>query len=175
LDVLELDGPMDYRLGRLAGNKVYFTPLSADATAQMDKTWRDLTGMAKGEPGTLTVTGRTLAIPAQAKGVARFSFAQLCEAPLAPADYLAICAAYHAVLVDGIPQMGDDARDAAKRFVTFIDAVYEAHAKFICSAATPPQGLFQQRSASVESARCVSRLVEMQSADYLAKPHKPQR
>jgi cell division protein ZapE len=175
LDVLELDGPLDYRLGRLAGNKVYFTPLNADSTAHMDKTWRDLTGMAKGEPATLTVTGRALAVPVQAKGVARFSFAQLCEAPLAPADYLAICGAYHAVLVDAIPQMGDDARDAAKRFVTFIDAVYEAHAKFICSAATPPQGLFQQRSAGVESARCVSRLVEMQSADYLAKPHKPKR
>jgi cell division protein ZapE len=175
LDVLELDGPLDYRLGRLAGSKVYFTPLNADAKARMDATWRDLTGMAAGEPATLTVTGRALAIPTQAKGVARFTFAQLCEAPLAPSDYLAICGAYHAVLVDAIPQLSDDARDAAKRFVTFVDAVYEAQVKLVCSAATPPQGLFQQRAAGVESARCVSRLVEMQSADYLAKPHKPKR
>jgi cell division protein ZapE len=139
----------------------------------MDAKWRDLTGMNTGEAGALSVQGRKLAIPMQAKGVARFTFAQLCEAPLSAADYLAIGKAYHALLADNIPQMGDDARDAAKRFVNLVDALYEAHVKLVCSAATPPQGLFQQRTDNVEAARCVSRLLEMQSADYLARPHNP--
>jgi cell division protein ZapE len=171
LDVLALDGPLDYRLGRLAGSKVYFTPVDATARASMDAKWRDLTGMPPGDPAEISVQGRTLKIPAQAKGVARFSFAQLCETPLAAADYLAICRTYHALLVDGIPQMGDDSRDAAKRFVNLVDSIYETQVKLVCSAATPPQGLFQQRSDNIEAARCVSRLLEMQSADYLAKPH----
>lgn len=171
LEVFNLDGPIDYRLGRLAGTKVYFTPLNSAAKEAMDGKWRDLTGAPGGAAADLQVLGRKLNVPVQAKGVARFSFAQLCEAPLAPADYLALCKNFHAILVDNIPQMAEDARDAAKRFVTLIDTVYEAQVKFVCSAATPPQGLFQQRAAGVESARCVSRLEEMQSAEYLAKPH----
>ena len=175
MDVLPLDGPLDYRLGRLAGSKVYFNPADAAARAAMDTKWRDLTGMPSGEPAEIAVQGRMLKIPMQAKGVARFSFAQLCETPLAAADYLAICRNYHALMIDGIPQMGDDARDAAKRFVNLVDSIYETQTKLVCSAATPPQGLFQQRSDNIEAARCVSRLLEMQSADYLAKPHAPSR
>jgi cell division protein ZapE len=173
MEIVPLDGPIDYRLGRLAGSRVYFTPLDAAAEAGMSAQWRDLTGMAKGEPGRLTVLGRVLTIPQQAKGVARFAFAELCDAPLAPADHLAICAAFHAVLVDRIPQMGEDLRDAARRFVVFVDAAYEAHVKLVCSAATPPTGLFQMRTGAVEYGRCVSRLQEMQSADYLSRPHAP--
>jgi cell division protein ZapE len=175
LDVLALDGPLDYRLGRLAGAQVYFTPLTPEARAGMDAAWRDLTGIASGVAAELYVQGRTLPVPVQAKGVARFTFTQLCEAPLAAADYRAICNVYHAVLVDDIPQMGDDSRDSAKRFVFLVDTLHETQAKFVCSAATPPQGLFQQRADNVEAARCVSRLLEMQSADYLAKPHTPGR
>jgi cell division protein ZapE len=175
LDVLTLDGPIDYRLGRLAGGQVYFTPINAAAREGMDAKWRDLTGLASGTAADVSVQGRKLAVPCQAKGVARFTFAQLCEAPLAAADYLGLCKAYHALLIDNIPQMGDDARDAAKRFVNLIDTIYETQVKLICSAATPPQGLFQQRADNVEAARCVSRLLEMQSADYLAKPHTPKR
>lgn len=175
LEVLRLDGPIDYRLGRLAGTQVYFTPLNAVARDHMDVKWRDLTGQTSGEPADLVVQGRKVTVPCQAKGVARFTFGQLCDVALAAPDYLAICRAYHAVMIDSIPQMGDDARDQAKRFVNLIDTVYETQVKLICSAATPPQGLFQQRADTVESARCVSRLLEMQSADYLAKPHTPKR
>jgi cell division protein ZapE len=175
LEVVRLDGPLDYRLGRLAGAKVYFTPINAAARESMDAKWRDLTGQPAGTATELTVQGRKVAVPMQAKGVARFSFAQLCDVALAAPDYLAICKSYHAVMIDSIPQMGDDARDQSKRFVNLIDAMYETQTKLVCSAATPPQGLFQQRSDNVESARCVSRLLEMQSADYLAKPHAPSR
>ncbi|HAH10238.1 MAG TPA: cell division protein ZapE, partial [Alphaproteobacteria bacterium] len=173
LDVLSLDGPIDYRLARLKGAQVYFWPADAKADAAMNRQWRDLTGMHRGGPAELPVVGRMLTVPEQAKGVARWRFKALCEAPLSPQDYLALARAYHAILVDGIPQMGDDARDAARRLVTFIDAAYEAHVKLICSAATPPSGLFQLRSSETGFARAVSRLEEMQSADYLAKPHHP--
>jgi cell division protein ZapE len=175
LEVVRLDGPLDYRLGRLAGAQVYFTPINAMAREAMDGKWRDLTGTTSGAPADLIVQGRKVVIPSQAKGVARFTFGQLCDVALAAPDYLAICRAYHAVMIDSIPQMGDDARDQAKRFVNLIDTMYETQAKLVCSAATPPQGLFQQRADNVESARCVSRLLEMQSAEYLAKPHLPKR
>lgn len=175
LEVVRLDGPLDYRLGRLAGRQVYFTPINAAAREAMDAKWRDLTGMPSGDPAELIVQGRRLVVPHQAKGVARFAFGQLCDVPLAAPDYLAVCRAYHAILIDSIPQMGDDARDQSKRFVNLVDSMYETQVKLICSAATPPQGLFQQRADNVEAARCVSRLLEMQSADYLAKPHLPGR
>lgn len=175
LDIVRLDGPIDYRLGRLAGTQVYFTPLNAAAREQMDAKWRDLTGQSFGEPSDLVVQGRKIAVPLQAKGVARFTFGQLCDVPLAAPDYLAVCKHYHALMIDSIPQMGDDARDQAKRFINLVDTLYETQVKLICSAATPPQGLFQQRADTVESERCVSRLLEMQSADYLAKPHLPKR
>jgi cell division protein ZapE len=175
LEVVRLDGPMDYRLGRLAGKQVYFTPINAAAREAMDSKWRDLTGQPSGDAAELAVQGRKIAVPLQARGVARFSFAQLCDVALAAPDYLAICKAYHAVMIDSIPQLGDDARDQAKRFVNLVDTLYETQTKLVCSAATPPQGLFQQRADNVEAARCVSRLLEMQSADYLAKPHLPKR
>jgi cell division protein ZapE len=173
MDVLALDGPIDYRLARLKGAQVYFTPLGKAANERLAAAWRDLTGMAKGEPCELPVLGRKLSVPEQAKGVSRWTFAQLCEAPLSPPDYLALTQAFHALAIADIPLMGADARDASRRFVTLIDTAYEAQVKIVCSAAAMPAALFSAASKNTETARAASRLEEMQSADYLAKPHRP--
>jgi len=171
LDILALDGPTDYRLERMAGIAVYHWPLSAAADAALDAAWAQMTGTAKGKPVSLTVQGRTLSVPQAASGVARFPFPALCEAALGPADYLALAHTFHTIMVDRIPRMGPESRNAAKRFVTLIDAMYEAKAKLVCSADAPPAELYPAGDGSFEFQRTVSRLIEMQSADYLALGH----
>ncbi|NWH08899.1 MAG: AFG1 family ATPase [Alphaproteobacteria bacterium] len=169
LDVLLLDGPMDYRLARMHGFALYITPLGAEADARLDAAFKGLTGLAHGQPMTLAVNGRTLAIQEQAKGVARFTFAELCEAHVGAADYLAIAETFHTVILAGIPIMGPALRNEAKRFVSLIDVLYDRNVKLICSAEAEPAQLYVAGDGSFEFGRTVSRLNEMQSPHYLAR------
>jgi len=171
LEVVELNGPTDYRLQRLSGVKVYMTPLGAGADAAMDEAWRRLTDTVKGKPTSLTVLGRQLPVPQAARGVARFSFDELCDRPLAAADYLAIAQAFHTILIDHIPAMTDNMHNVARRFTLLIDTLYDEGVKLICSAAVPPGQLYSEGIASEAFNRTVSRLAEMQSEDYLKKGH----
>jgi cell division protein ZapE len=171
LDVLELDGPTDYRQQRIAGLKVYLTPLSAESDAAMDQAWARLTGGAKPNAAALTVWGRDLVVPAAAGGVARFSFADLCMKPLAAPDYLAIARNFHTVLIDHIPVMGEAMPHAARRFVVLIDTLYDEGVKLICSAAVEPDRLYPDGRGVAAFRRAASRLVEMQSEDYLKRGH----
>jgi cell division protein ZapE len=168
LDLLMLDGGTDYRLERIAGRPVYHTPLGAAATAALDQAFRDLTDMDVGPKATLEVQGRSVTVPQAARGVARFAFADLCEKPLGAADYIAIAHRFHTVLLDGVPQLAPEQRNEARRFATLIDALYEAKTRLICSAAAPPDELYPEGAHAQEFQRTASRLVEMQSADYLA-------
>lgn len=176
LDVIELDGPTDYRLERLAGTKVYHWPISEEATKALSVAFYKLTDHEVGNraavgPDEIAVQGRKLFVPIASRGVAVFSFKRLCENPLGAADYLAIAWAYHTVIIVGIPIMGPEKRNEAKRFVTLIDALYENNVKLLCSAAAPPEGLYPAGDGSFEFQRTASRLQEMQSADYLARGH----
>ena len=171
LDVLELDGPTDYRLHRLSGHPVYLTPLSAEADAAMNRAWRRLTDCESGKPARLTVFGRTLLVPQAARGVARFSFADLCEKPLAAADYLEIARHFHTMLIDHIPVLGPARRDTARRFVLLIDTLYDQGVKLICSAEAGPDRLYPAGDGAEAFRRTASRLAEMQSDDYLRRGH----
>ncbi len=171
LQVLELNGPEDYRLARLKGVEIYHHPLDAEARTQMDAAWRRLTDHAHGSPCTLTVQGRTLNVPQADKGVARFDFDDLCGQPLGAADYLCIAHHFHTVLIDDIPRMGPELRNEAKRFVTLIDAFYDNKVKFVCSADAPPDELYPKGDGAFEFERTVSRLIEMQSEEYMAAGH----
>ena len=171
LDVLKLDGPADYRLHRLSGHPVYLTPLSPEADAAMDKAWHRLTDCDQGKPERLTVFGRSLLVPQAARGAARFSFADLCESPLAAADYLEIAREFHTVLIDHIPMLDPAHRDAARRFVLLIDTLYDQGVKLICSAATLPDQLYPEGDGAEAFRRTASRLAEMQSDDYLKRGH----
>lgn len=172
LDVLNLDGAIDYRLQRMAGMNVYLTPLGPDANRAMDEDWRKLTDEDRGEKMELTVLGRRLVVPEAAGGVARFSFDDLCRAALGPADYLAIARAFRTVLIAHIPVMGPELRNEARRFVLLIDTLYDEGVKLICSAAAPPEGLYADGDGADAFRRTASRLAEMQSADYLSHGHK---
>ena len=173
MDVLHLDGPIDYRLARLERAHVYFTPLGPDADAALDNVWHDLTGVAHGAPAELEVLGRKLAVPEQARGVARFTFDDVCVAALGPQDFLALADAFHALVLKGIPQLTPDKRNEAKRFVTLIDALYERNVKLICTAASAPHELYPKGDGAFEFERTASRLIEMQTPEYLGRSHKP--
>lgn len=171
MDVLKLSGPVDYRLHRLSGHPVYLVPLSRETGAAMDAAWQRLTDSAHGKPMRLTVFGRSLLVPEAARGVARFSFADLCEKPLAAADYLEIARQFHTVLVDRIPLLDPDHRDTARRFVLLIDTLYDQGVKLICSAESAPDQLYPAGDGAEAFRRTASRLAEMQSDDYLRRGH----
>jgi len=161
----EMVSPTDYRQDRLAGSPVYFTPVNADSRAQMDAVWRDLAG-GDADPLTLRVKGRDVIIPMFRNGVGRARFHGLCGQPLGPADYLAIAEAVKVLMLDDVPTLGRSNFNEAKRFVTLIDALYEARVRLICSAAAKPEMLYLEGEGTFEFERTASRLREMQSEDW---------
>ena len=171
LDVLELNGAHDYRLGLLAGQAVYYTPLGPAADAALDTAWGRLTENAALRPDYVVSHGRHIPVPAAARDVARFSFAELCLEPLGPSDYLALAAQFSTLIVKDIPQMNQSMRDGARRFVTLVDALYEHRTALICSAAVEPGQLYVGDDGAFEFQRTVSRLIEMQSAEYIRQKH----
>lgn len=171
LDLLELESPHDYRLGRLAGQTVYHMPLGLPADAALDAAWSRLTDDAKPEPDFILVHGRRVPVRASAHQVGRFSFDDLCRTALGPTDYLAIAAHFSTVIINGIPAMDDEMKDAARRFVTLIDALYEHRTALVCSAAAHPHELYTGAEGGFEFARTASRLIEMQAADYISQRH----
>ena len=171
LELVELNGPSDYRLERIAGLNVYLTPLGPKADTAMDAAWRRLTDTPQGKPCSLTVLGRQLPVPQAARGVARFDFADLCAQPLAAADFLAVARAFHILLLDHISLLSPDMRNEARRFTLLIDTLYDEGVKLICSAAGPPEALYPQGDGAEAFRRTASRLAEMQSEDYLKRGH----
>ena len=180
LDVLALNGPVDYRLERLGGMATWHTPLGDAATAQVREAFFRLTDYppedAEHVPSAeLDVGGgRILRVPKSLKGVAVFSFKRLCAEARGAPDYLAIAQTYHTVILVGIPRMGPENRNEAARFVTLIDALYEQKVKLLATADATPEELYQAGDGRFEFERTVSRLMEMQSADYMALGHGEQ-
>lgn len=168
LDLVELNGGIDHRLRQLEAAPLYYTPLGPDAENAMDAAWARLTHGAAPQHCVIEVLGRKLKVEREVAGVARFTFAELCARALGAADYLAIAARFHTVLLDGVPELERDKRNEAKRFVTLIDALYEAKAKLVMSADAEPADLYPQGDGAFEFERTASRLIEMRSHDYLA-------
>lgn len=177
LDVLPLNGPVDYRLERLAGMATWHTPLGDGATAQVREAFFRLTDYPPEDSENVPSAdlnvggGRMLHVPKSLKGVAVFSFKRLCSEARGAADYLAIAHAYHTVMIVGIPIMGSDKRNEAARFVTLIDALYENKVKLLAAADARPEELYKAGSGRFEFERTISRLNEMQSARYMALGH----
>ncbi len=172
LYVLELDSGRDYRLARLHGKPVYHHPLDKAAHDALEHAFAELTDGASGTSATLTVKGRPLVVPRAARGVAWFAFADLCANPLGAADYLAIAERFPAVIVEAIPRLPQQ-RNEARRFNILIDTLYEARTLLIASAEVPPEEIHPAGDGTFEFRRTVSRLIEMQSEDYIAnRPHR---
>lgn len=171
MDVLQLDSGTDYRLEGMRDMKVYFSPLGADADRALAEAYHRLVGDAAPAEEILTVQGRRLRVPRANQGLAWFSFDALCGAALGAADYLAVASHYHTVILSDIPAMTPEQRNEAKRFATLVDILYEHNVKLLCSADAPPEGLYVHGSYAFEFKRTVSRLMEMQRADYLGHEH----
>jgi cell division protein ZapE len=177
MDVLRLDARTDFRLEKLAGVKMWLVPPDDAAGTALDLAWARLTGGAPCRPRDISIKGRTLHVPCSAPGVARFSFAELCEQPLAASDYLRLARDYHTILLDRIPVMDYPERNAAKRFITLIDTLYDNAVKLMASAEANPVSLYLAGEGveADEFKRTSSRLIEMSSESYLALPHGHQK
>ena len=169
LEVLHLDGGADYRLGRMKGQRNFFSPLGKEASSAMHKAFARLTDRRSGAPARIAIdpgSSRTLDVSCASMGVARFSFAELCEKPLGASDYMAIARNYHTVLIENVPRLSKEKRNEAARFVILIDTLYEARVRILLSSAETPENLYVEGDGSFEFQRTASRLQEMLSADY---------
>ncbi len=165
LDIVELDSGIDYRETGAADGQNYFTPYNADAQGAMDRAFfREIAGAAPVQD-ILTVKGREIPMLA-AGGVARATFAQLCEQPHGAEDYLAIAHRFHTLFIDHIPKMGYDRRNELKRLMTLVDVLYDNRVRVFISAEGAPEKLYHGTDHAFEFDRTISRLTEMQSKDY---------
>lgn len=163
--VYELASPTDYRQNRLQGEQSYFVPADVSACEAIAGIWSDL-ARGQSERLILSVKGREVVIPDFANGVAKASFYDLCGQPLGPGDYLAIAGAIRLLILEDIPRLSSENYNQARRFVTLIDALYEAKVRLIASAADQPERLYIEGTGSFEFERTASRLREMQAADW---------
>lgn len=179
LDIVALDGPTDYRRDRLGNARIWLVPNGPEATKALSETFFHLTDYPpedRAHVPTLELDvggGRMLHVPKALKGVAVFSFKRLCAEARGAADYLAVARRFHTVIMVGIPQLGPHNRNEAARFVILIDALYEYRVKFLASADAEPDSLYLAGDGRFEFERTVSRLLEMQSEEYLAEGHGP--
>jgi cell division protein ZapE len=184
LDVMALNGPTDYRRDRLGNAQTWLVPNGPEATASLSQTFFRLTDYPPEDRAHVPTAdidvgakegggGRTLHVPKALKGVAVFSFKRLCAEARGAADYLAVARRFHTVMIVGIPVLGPENRNEAARFVTLIDALYEYRVKLLACADAEPDALYPAGDGRFEFDRTVSRLLEMQSEDYLAEGHGP--
>jgi cell division protein ZapE len=167
--IAALPATQDYRRLKFAGQEVYAFGAGPDARAAMDRLWLRITGGEAGAPTSVESTGRQIPVPLAAMGAARFDFADLCEKPLGSRDFVRLARAFDSLILDGVPQMDRTKSDAAKRFILLIDNLYDRGVKLGASFAVPLEQLGKDDRTAFEFQRTISRLIEMQSEDYLAQ------
>jgi cell division protein ZapE len=167
--VVELKSAKDFRLEKLAGRQLYFSPCNAGATASLDEHWMRLTGNHPGAPTVLDIKGRHLTVPLASMGVARFSFEDLCEQPLGALDYIHVSRAFHTIILEGVPVLTPERRNAARRLIHLIDTLYDNRNSLIVSAEAEPEKLYPEGDGAQLFERTSSRLMEMRSEAYLAR------
>ena len=171
LDTVLLDSPHDYRRGQLRGLPTWHVPADDRAERALDEAFERLSGGEPAHAEALEVMGRRLAVPVACAGAARFDFDALCAQALGAGDYLALATRFPALLLDGIPRLGPENFDLARRFIVLVDALYEAKVKLVASAADQPDRIYQRGEGAQAFERTASRLEEMQTEAYLALPH----
>jgi cell division protein ZapE len=172
--VLELDAGIDYRLRQLERATLWHGPAAADAEARMAVEFERLADGGGRRDAKVQLEGRPVRARREAEDIVWFEFRELCEGPRSAVDYIEIARCYHTVFISGVPVMGATDDDAARRFVTLVDELYDRGVKLVVSAAyDDPEGLYRGDRLALEFRRAASRLHEMQGRKYLAKPHRP--
>jgi len=171
-EVVHLVSDTDYRLRALTRSPVYRAPLDADSDAWLERRWHELGGDDAHRDAGIDIDGRRIAVRARDKSMAWFDFDALCEGPRGTTDYIEIAREFHTVLLGGIPRLDDARNDAARRFVNLVDELYDRHVNLVCTADAPPPLLYAGERIAGAFERTASRLIEMQSAEYLATQHR---
>jgi len=170
--IVQLLAAQDYRLRELSRAGVYFAPLGDAAEQALDACFEHVAPGARRPETQIVVNGRGIPVKRRAEGVIWFDFAALCEGPRSVADYIELAQSFNTVLISGVPTLSPQMEDAARRFVNLIDEFYDHGVNLVLSAAAPPAGLYRGERLRAEFARTQSRLIEMQSTDYLARAHR---
>ena len=168
---LHTDGKEDYRLRALTRSPVYRTPLDAQSDAWLGERWHELSGLSE-KHGNIEIEARKIPVRARGKSIVWFDFAALCEGPRGTGDYIEVAREFNTVLLGDIPAFDRNNEDAARRFVNLIDELYDRHVNLVCTAATLPTDLYSGMRLQGAFERTASRLIEMQSTEYLASEHK---
>lgn len=169
---LAADGREDYRLRALTRSPVYRQPLDAGSDAWLGERWQVLASGLEPRRGNVEIEGRRIAVRGRGHGVAWFDFAELCEGPRSTDDYIEIAREFGVVLLGGIPAFDAGNEDAARRFVNLVDEFYDRQVSLVCTAAAPPVALYRGTRLAGAFERTASRLIEMQSSEYLAGTHR---
>ena len=172
-DIHEMNGPVDYRLRTLEQAAVYYHPAGPASDAALSECFDRLSPEACLRDEPLEILGRVIPTRRRADGVAWFDFTAICEGPRSQADYIEVARSFHSVLVSSVPRLDDTLANASRRFIALVDEFYDRNVKLIMSAAAPLERLYAGRRLDFEFRRTRSRLEEMQSHDYLARPHLP--
>jgi cell division protein ZapE len=172
-EVVQMDAGTDYRLRQLERAPLYVAAADADAEDRLARLFAALAGEAGVAGGFIEIEHRRIAVRRRVHGVAWLEFAALCEGPRSAADYIAIARQYHTLLLSNVPLFGEGGDDPARRFVALVDELYDRAVKLVVSAAAPPAELYRGERLAFEFRRTASRLIEMQSREYLARPHRP--
>lgn len=173
LDVLCVDGGVDYRLRQLTQAPIYLDSTAPDCDARLQQLFDELSdGETYSDPA-IEIEGRAIAVRRESENVVWFDFAAICEGPRSQDDYIEIAREYQSVLVSGVPVFGAESDNAARRFIALVDEFYDRCVKLVVSAAAPPAQLYRGERLRFEFARTESRLIEMQSAEFLAREHRP--
>lgn len=173
VDVVHLDGGTDFRLRQLERAPTYLESNRADTPAALQQRFAALAGGFAAGPATLLIEGRTLHAVNSAPGMVWFEFSELCEGPRSQNDYIELARLYHSIVIGNIPRFGPHDENAARRFIMLIDELYDRGVKIVVSAAAPPDALYQGERLQFEFERAASRLIEMQTQQYLAGEHRP--
>ena len=172
-EIVPLDSPHDWRLRALKQAPVYYTPPGAEAERAMRAIFNRVAHGAPRHDVELQVNDRPIPARLEADGAVWFDFAALCEGPRGVADYIELARAYHTILVSNVPEFTPLTEDAARRFIELVDELYDRGVNLVVSAATPAVDLYDGERLRAQFARTESRLIEMQSEDYLAREHRP--
>ena len=172
-DVVNVDGGVDYRLRTLEQAELYHCPLDDQADISLRNSFDALAVEAAKHSKTMEINGRKIPAEAHADDVVWFDFKAVCDGPRSQNDYIEMARQFHAIIISNVPQLGKNNDDQARRFINMIDEFYDRNVKVIISAAAPITELYTGGRLSFEFERTESRLLEMQSREYLEAPHKP--
>jgi cell division protein ZapE len=172
-DVVNVDSGIDYRLRTLKQAEIYHSPLDSQAYDNLAKYFTQLSVEEGSKNKTIMINNRPIATVRESEGVVFCEFTTLCESARSQTDYMELSRLYHTVLLANVVQMNQDSDDSARRFIALVDEFYERRVKLIISAQVPMTDLYDKGNLIFEFKRCLSRLQEMQSHDYLASEHIP--